>query len=244
MTAAVLGRGTSQTDEQPGGKRMRALTYVLATALLVAAPALAQHSKHGDGKAGHHHRFDDPQKWSKSFDDPERDAWQKPGDVIRTLALKPDARVADIGAGTGYFTIRLAKAVPAGKVFAVDIEAKMVEHLAKRAKDAGLGNVEAVKGTETSARLPEPVDLALLVNSFHHIDARVAYIKGLATSLRPGGRVAIIEYRPDAERGAPKHMRLSPAQVDADMKAAGFARMSSHDLLPHQNFLVYQRSVK
>jgi ubiquinone/menaquinone biosynthesis C-methylase UbiE len=220
---------------------MRLLTLLIACLIAIAAPAAAQH-KHGEGKSGghHSHRFDDPEKWAKSFDNPERDEWQKPDEVIRALALKPDARVADIGAGTGYFTIRLAKSVSAGKVLAVDVEHKMVAYLAERAKKEGLSNVVAVRGDEKSANLPEAVDLALLVNSFHHIDARVTYMKSMAQSLRPGGRVAIIEYRPDATRGAPKHMRMSVAQIDKDMKAAGFTRVETHEFLPHQSLVVYR----
>jgi SAM-dependent methyltransferase len=221
---------------------MRSIMFLAACLLVVSAPATAQH-KHGDGKSGghHSHRFDDPEKWAKSFDNPERDAWQKPDEVIRTLALKPNARVADIGAGTGYFTVRLAKAIPAGKVLAVDIEPKLIAYLSERARKEGLSNVVAVKGGKRNANLPEPVDLALLVNSFHHIGARVAYMKALAKSLRSGGRVAIVEYRPDATRGAPKHFRMSVSQIDKDMKSAGFARVESHDFLPHQNLLVYRR---
>ena len=136
--------------------------------------------------------------------------------------------------------MRLAKAASAGKVLAVDVQPKMVAYLAERAKKEGLSNVVAVRGGEKSANLPEAVDLALLVNSFHHIEARIAYMKGLAKTLRPGGRVAIIEYRPDAERGAPKHMRMSIALIDKDMKEAGFARVETHEFLTHQSFLVYR----
>jgi SAM-dependent methyltransferase len=220
---------------------MRLLSLLTAFLFAIAAPVVAQH-RHGEGKSGghHSHRFDDPEKWAKSFDNPERDEWQRPDEVIRALALKPDARVADIGAGTGYFTIRLARAVPGGKVLAVDIEPRMVAHLEERAKKEGLPNVVAVKGDEKSANLPEAVDLVLLVNSFHHIDARVTYMKIMAQSLRPGGRVAIIEYRPDATRGAPKHMRMSVAQIDKDMNAAGFTRIETHEFLPHQSLVVYR----
>jgi SAM-dependent methyltransferase len=222
---------------------MRLFTFVTACLFAITAPAAAQH-KHGEGKSGghHSHRFDDPEKWALSFDDPERDEWQRPDEVIRALALKPDARVADIGAGTGYFTIRLARAVPAGKVLAVDIEPRMVAYLGERAKKEGLANVVAVKGGEKAANLPEAVDLALLVNSLHHIDARVAYVKSLDKMLRPGGRIAIIEYRPNAARGAPKHMRMSVGQIDTDMKAAGFSRMETHEFLPHQSLVVYRKA--
>lgn len=211
---------------------------------LVALPAAAQHGQGAShGKAHHHHhpRFDDPAKWSKSFDDPARDAWQKPDEVIRSLGLGPEARIADIGAGTGYFTIRLARAVAGGTVFAVDIEPKMVEHIATRAKDSGLSNVRGVVAGDASVNLPEPVDLVLMVNTYHHITGRTAYMRALASSLRSGARVALIEARPEAEQGPPKHFRLSVARMDEEMAAAGYQRIAQHDFLPRQNFLVYER---
>jgi len=228
---------------------MSRLTNIGISALVLAfgltAFSVAAQHQHGKGDSkGHHHeqRFDDPEKWSKSFDDPARDVWQKPDDVIRALGLKADSRVADIGAGTGYFTMRLARAVPGGVVFAVDIELKMVEHVAARAKDSGLSNVRGVVASGTSAKLPEPVDLALMVNSYHHIDARATYMRDLGSSLRSGGRVAIIEARPEAEQGPPKHFRLPISQIDEEMAAAGYRRMMKHDFLPRQNILVYERS--
>lgn len=219
--------------------RFRLFAMLVAGASLClasAAPVDAQGHSHGHGQ-----RFEDPAQWSRSFDNPARDAWQKPAEVIAALALSPAARVADIGAGTGYFTVRLARAAPRGIVFAVDIEEKMVSHLAQRAKDAGLRNVRAVLGSATSANLPEPVDLALLVNSFHHIEARIAYMRKLAGSLRPGGRVAIIEARPEAEQGPPKRFRMAVGKIDEEMGAAGFRRIARHDFLPRQNLLVYER---
>ena len=218
------------------------ITASVAIALCMTGAAFAQHG-HGHGKNGHHHqRFDDPARWSKSFDDPARDAWQKPDDVIRALALKPDARVADVGAGTGYFTVRLARAVPKGTVFAVDIERKMVEHIASRAKEQGLANVRSVVASETAANLSETVDLVLMVNSLHHIDARIPYMRSIGASLRDGGRIAIIEARPEAEQGPPKHFRMSIAKIDEEMKTAGFVRVTQHDFLPRQNLLVYERT--
>ena len=210
-------------------------TLLLALLVLVPAQAPAQH---------HHHRFDDPAKWSKAFDDPERDAWQKPDEVIKALGLAPAARVADIGAGTGYFTVRLARALPGGSVTAVDIEPKMVAHIAERAKALGLANVRAVEGSADAPNLPEPVDVALLVNVYHHIEARPAYMHALAASLRPGGRVVIIEQRPDAPRGPPRHVRLAVSAIDAEMTAAGYVRAAAHEFLPHQNFLVYQPAAR
>jgi cyclopropane fatty-acyl-phospholipid synthase-like methyltransferase len=224
-----------------------AIVVCLTTLLVSALPTLAQH-KHGEGKHGEgkHHgtRFDDPEKWAKSFDSPERAAWQKPDEVVKSLALKPDARVADIGAGTGYFAMRLARAVPQGIVFAVDLEPRMVAWLGQRAKSLGLDNVRAVQGAAASPNLPEPVDLALFVNVYHHIDARPAYFARLAASLRPGSRIAIIDQNEKAEGGPPRHMRVTVAQIDAEMQQAGFTRIAQHDFLPRQNFVMYEVAKK
>ena len=100
----------------------------------------------------HQHSFGGAEKWAQVFDDPQRDAWQKPHDVIQALALKPDAIVADIGAGTGYFSMRFAHMLPQGRVYGVDIEPDMVRYLAERAKREHLENVVAIAGTPDSVR--------------------------------------------------------------------------------------------
>src|SRR5436305_493175 len=110
--------------------RLAALAVVF---LAAGAKAQAPHT--------HEHPFEDADKWSEVFDDPKRDSWQKPHQVVQALALKPDAIVADIGAGTGYFSVRLAHMVPKGKVYAVDLEPDMVRHLAARAKREQLPNM-------------------------------------------------------------------------------------------------------
>jgi SAM-dependent methyltransferase len=205
--------------------------------VLAGSPPQAQDMHKG---GGHHPRFDDPKKWSATFDDPERDQWQMPDRIIAALALRPTDRVADIGAGTGYMAVRLARQLASGVVFAVDLEPNMVKHLAERAKANGIANLTAVVASETSANLPEPVDVVVLLNVYHHISARPDYFKRLRTSLKPGGRVAIIDHRPDAPRGAPKHMRLSVSQITTEMTAAGYPSAGSHDFLPYQNFLLFR----
>ena len=187
------------------------------------------------------HRFDDPERYAKGFDDPARDAWQMPDRVIAALALRPGQIVADIGAGTGYFSTRLAKASAKPTVFAVDIEPAMVGYLTKRAATEGLSNVRAVQASAESPNLPEPVDVVLVVDTFHHIGNRAAYFAGVRKQLRPGGRVAIIDFRKDAPgEGPPAHFRFTPEQISADMAGAGFVLDASHDFLPRQHFLVYR----
>ena len=209
-----------------------AMSVILAAA--TTCPAMAQSPQ------SHQHSFGDADQWAKVFDDPERDAWQKPHDVIRALALKPDTIVADIGAGTGYFSVRFAHMLPKGRVYGVDTETGMVKHLAERAKREGLKNVTAVAGTPGDPKLPENVDLVVLVDVYHHIEDRERYFRQLQHSLKPGGRVAVIDFRMDSPVGPPQSARIEPSRVKDEMKRAGYALAREHSFLPNQYFLVFQ----
>ena len=204
-----------------------------AFALSPAGPAAAQ-TPHG-----HQHSFHGAENWAQIFDDPQRDATQKPHAVIQALALKPDAIVADIGSGTGYFSVRLAHFVPKGRVYGTDIEPDMVNYLAERAKREKLDNVTAIAAMPDDPRLPEKVDLALMVDVYHHIADRSAYLKQLRHSLKPGGRVAIIDFRMDSPVGPPKSARIDPKRVTAELAGAGYALLQEHAFLPNQYFLVF-----
>lgn len=188
----------------------------------------------------HRHGFQDAEKWSHVFDDPERDAWQKPHQVIQALALPVNATVADIGAGTGYFSARLANMLKSGRVYAADLEPAMVKHLADRAEREGLANLVPVQAAADSPRLPAKVDLALVVDVYHHIEARERYFGALRKSLQPGGRVAIIDFRLDSPEGPPVSARIAPAVVRAEMTKAGYVLVAEHVFLPRQYFLVFR----
>jgi predicted methyltransferase len=190
-------------------------TSSLAAALLLSilsgwltGPASAQ-SAHT-----HQHSFGDAEKWAQVFDDPKRDAWQKPHEVIQALALTPGAVIADIGSGTGYF--------------------------AERAKREGLKNIIAVAGKPNDPRLPEKADLIILVDVYHHIEDRERYFRQLQNSLKPGGRVAIIDFRMDAPEGPPKSARIAPDQVKSELTSAGYSLVQAHAFLPRQYFLIFQ----
>ena len=204
------------------------------TAALPAGPAAAQ-SPHT-----HDHSFGDAQKWAQVFDDPKRDAWQKPHEVIQALALKPDAVIADIGSGTGYFSARFANMVPKGRVYGVDTEPDMVKYLSDRAKREGLRNITAVAGAPDNPRLPEKADLIILVDVYHHVENRERYFRQLQQSLKPGGRLAVIDFRMDSPEGPPKSARIAPDRVKAELKSAGYALAQEHSFLPNQYFLVFQ----
>ena len=188
----------------------------------------------------HEHSFSGAEHWAKVFDDPARDAWQKPHEVITALSPAPDWMVADIGSGTGYFAARLAHFVPKGRVYGVDTEPDMVKYLAERARREGLANLVSIAGTPGDAKLPVKVDLVLMVDVYHHISERERYFARLRGSLKPGARVAIIDFRQDATDGPPKSERIAPGQVQAELAKAGYSLAKRHDFLPQQFFLVFQ----
>ena len=206
----------------------------LSSAGFAPAPGYAQ-SPHA-----HQHSFSGAEHWARVFDDPGRDAWQMPHEVIEALILKPDAAVADIGAGTGYFAARLAHFVPQGRGYAGDIEPDMVKYLAKRAGREGIDNLTAVLGTPGDARLPHKVDLILMVDVYHHIERRESYFRKLAQSLKPDGRVAIIDFNDRSAMGPPPAQRIAPKRVAAEMAKAGYRLLAEHRFLPNQYFLIFR----
>ncbi len=214
---------------------------LLATCCLLAALGCAHPMEpmhHGEGM---HHRFDDPAVWAPRFDDPGRDEWQKPDEVVKALALKEDAKVADLGAATGYFSVRFARALPKGKVFGVDIEPKMVEYLDERAKQEGLPNLVGVLGAPEDPRLPEAVDLVLVVDTYHHLDDRPGYFRRLLDKLLPGGKVAIIDFRRGQPMGPPEAHKIPAEDVKREMLEAGYRLDAEPTVLPNQHFLVFAR---
>jgi ubiquinone/menaquinone biosynthesis C-methylase UbiE len=207
----------------------------VALFLLVLALTASAQTPHA-----HHHDFSGAEQWSKYFDDPERERWQKPHEVIRALGLPPDAVVADIGAGTGYFAVRLAHMTPKGRVFAVDIEPDMVKYLAERARRENLRNLEAVLGRPDDPRLPAQVDRVLVVDTYHHIEARRTYFGRLRGDLKRGGEVAIIDFAPESPVGPPPASRVPRQQVVDEMQRAGYVLAAEHTFLPNQYFLMFR----
>jgi arsenite methyltransferase len=171
-----------------------------------------------------------------------RDGWQQPEKVVESLAIKPGDRVADLGSGGGYFTFRLSQAVgPTGKVYAVDVDKDLLEDLAERAKKDGYGNVEKTLAKYDDPSLPESVDLIFTSNVYHHIDARAKYFADAAKYLRPGGRIAIVDFN-GKHWSATFIGHTTPVEViKKEMDEAGFRLEREFDFLDRQSFLVFSR---
>ena len=163
------------------------------------------HHDHRHGPHAHHaHPADDARdalgnpvdlaRYLERLEGPERAEWQRPDDVVAALRLQPGARVCDVGAGAGYFTLRLARAVgPTGKVFAIEAEPRMVDVLRTRLEEHRIENVHTTLATDGAGLPPEPVDRVLIVNAYHHFSAGPAYLRALAGVLRPGGTIVNVE---------------------------------------------------
>ncbi|MBL9040572.1 MAG: class I SAM-dependent methyltransferase [Myxococcales bacterium] len=234
------------------------LRWIL-TGVLLVLPRLAAADKappprahHHDGPPGAHagadkpmvHRFENPADWTAKFDGPERDAWQKPQELVKRLQIAPGMTVADIGAGTGYLMPHLAAATgDKGRVIAVDIEPKMVQHLTDRAKKAKLSQVTAQLGEPGDPKLAAAsVDKIVFLDTWHHVPSRMAYAQKLLAALRPGGSVYIVDFTMDSSQGPPKKHRLTPDAVMLDLHAAGFVAELLSEELPEQYIVVGKKA--
>ena len=210
------------------------------------APAPAPAHEHAHVHGAHAplvHRFQSAEQWAKEFDDPARDEWQKPAEVVAAMRLEPGMTVADLGAGTGYFEPLLSRGVgAAGVVLALDVEPDMVRYLGERAQREHLANVRpALVATDDPKLAAQSVDRILVVDVWHHIDARDAYVAKLRDALKPGGKVFVVDFEPDAKHGPPPKHRLSSATVERELAAAGLAAETLTEALPEQYIVVGTR---
>ena len=190
-----------------------------------------------------HRLHQDPRSYIAMLEDPARDAYQKPEAVVAALRLRPGEAVADIGSGSGYFTLRLAQAVgPAGRVYAVDVDPNMVRHLNRRVRDAGVDNVRSVLAEPDDPLLADAsVDRFFVCDTWHHIDDQAKYLVLMKKMLRPGGEVVMIDFKKEATPvGPPLGMRIAKEDLVKQMQASGFSLAAEHTFLPHQYFLVFR----
>jgi ubiquinone/menaquinone biosynthesis C-methylase UbiE len=170
-----------------------------------------------------------------------RDRWQRPAEIVQRLAIRPGETIADLGAGGGYFTFRLAAATgPSGRVHAVDTDPDMLAHLRARVTREGVANVDVVEGSETRSGLPPAsVDVAFSCDAYHHLADRRAYFARLRTVLRPGGRLAVIDHDGSAGIMSRWFGHATPPTVMAEeLDAAGYRVIASFDDFPGQSFLL------
>jgi ubiquinone/menaquinone biosynthesis C-methylase UbiE len=181
------------------------------------------------------------------LEEPGRAAWQKPDEVVRALGLKASERIADIGAGSGYFTVRFARQVgPGGKVYAVDIDREMLAYIEQRAKQEDLQNIKTILADPHDPELaPASVDLIFICATLHHITDRAKYYPLLAKALRPGGKIVNIDFQKRPLPVGPSlEMKIAREDVLSEFGAAGFHVAQEFDFLPYQYFLLFERRLE
>lgn len=217
---------------------MTAVTHLLAAALaaVVLAQAPARPAQHG-------RLF--PPKDLGLLEGPDRDAWQRPDQIMDALGIGDGSVVADLGAGAGWFTIRLARRVgPNGVVYAEDVQRQMIQSIEQRVQREGLANVRTVLGTALDPRLPDgSLDAVLIVDTYHEMEQPVALLKNLARDLKPDGRIGIVDFtREGGGPGPDMAERVDPERIIRDATAAGLALRSRETFLRFQYMLVFGRA--
>lgn len=218
------------------------MRIVLLTLCLTATLA-GQKMHHGKHQPEPHHRRS-AQEWVDILERPERDDWQMPAEVVAALGLEPGQDVADIGAGSGYFSVPFAKEVgPEGTVYAVDVQKDLIDHLAERAKSDNVPNLEPVLGKFDDPLLADSsVDLVFLCDVVHHIQDRETYWPKVAQAMRSDGRIAIVDFhKKDQPVGPSKAMKIAKDDMVGELEQAGFRLVEEHEFLPYQYFLVFAR---
>lgn len=224
-------------------------SMILAVPLCVCALAVPQAGRASQGQRTR------PQPHGKLFppqdlgllEAPDRDIWQRPDQIMDALAIAEAAVVADVGAGSGWFTIRLARRVgPNGIVYAEDVQQEALTAISRRVMAEGLTNVRTLLGEGSETGLPPArLHAVLIVDAYNEIDDRVALLRNLARALRPDGRIGVVDFKLEGGGpGPPSEERVSPDIVVQDAARAGLRLMSQETFLPYQYFLIFGHQQK
>jgi arsenite methyltransferase len=218
-------------------KKALALFLALIPALLLFQNASGQRSKEEIEKM---HK--DPKAYISMLENPQRDAEQKPQEVIKALGIKEGETIADIGAGSGYFAFKFAPHVGSkGRVYAVDINPDMILFMNRHIRDNTVNNVVTMlSANDDPLLLDGSIDRFFICNTWHHVPNQNHYIALMKKMLRPGGQIIVIDYhKKELPVGPPPEMKMARAEVVKEMEAGGFKLAKEHTFLPYQYFLVF-----
>jgi len=211
--------------------------------LLTALPSTV-HAQDGVKRDDHqmHRLHNDPKAYIGALEDPKRDAYQKPHEVVHALGLKPGEIIADIGAGSGYFTFHLARHVgEKGKVYAVDVSPDMILHVNRRIREFKMNNVVSVLADSDDPLLPDQaVNRCFICEVWHHIENQTKYLSLMKKMLKPGGEVVMIDFhKKEFPVGPPMNMKIAREDVIKRLESNGYRLTKEHTFLPYQYFLVF-----
>jgi len=219
---------------------MKLATLFLALLFLSVSAASQDATKRDEHEM--HRLHSDPKSYIGALDDPKRDVYQKPHEVIAALGLKPGEVVADVGAGSGYFTFRLAHQVgDKGKIYAVDVSPDMILHINRRIRELKVSNVISLLADPDDPLLPDrSVNRFFFSESWHHIENQTKYLALMKRMLKPGGEIVMIDFhKRESPVGPPLSMKIAREDLIKQMETNGFRLTKEHTFLPYQYFLVF-----
>ena len=215
--------------------------FLFLTLLIFPVAAMPQDAIKRDEHQMHRlHR--DPKAYIGALEDPQRDAYQKPHEVLTALGLKPGEVVADIGAGSGYFTFRLAHHVAdKGKIYAVDVSPDMILHINRRIRELKATNVVSILADPDDPLLPDgSVNRFFFSNSWHHIDNQTKYLALMKKMLKAGGEIVMIDFhKKELPVGPPMQIKVAREDLIKQMESNGFRTVKEYTFLPYQYFLIF-----
>lgn len=218
-----------------------AIRCVVAVAIVATVLSVSPRAQNQQQSGGHERRLFPPSDLGL-LDAPDRDLWQRPDQIMDALGIADASVVADIGAGSGWFTIRLARRVgPRGIVYAEDVQTEMINAISRRVSREGFNNVRPRLGLKNDPALPPgALDAVLMVDAYHEVEDRVTMLSNIAKSLKPQGRLGIVDFRLDGTGPGPApEERVSPDVVVADAKKAGLTLIRQEPFLQYQYFLIF-----
>lgn len=217
------------------------IATILATVVSAPVCVLAQDAVKRDSHQMHR-LHNDPKSYIGALEDPKRDNYQKPQEVLAALDLKAGETIADIGAGSGYFTFHIAHHVgPKGRVYAVDVSPDMIRHINRRIRELKTKNVVSILADPDDPLLPErSVNRFFICNVWHHIESQARYLSLLKRMLRPAGEIVMIDFhKKELPFGPPLQMKIAREDLIKQMEDNGFRLSREHAFLPYQYFLVF-----
>jgi SAM-dependent methyltransferase len=253
----LVGCRNKSASAETGERSARAAKSIAQPSASHVAPPAA-HSAHAHDAAhppidcplrqqgidpSHMKPFEDVEKYITFLERPDRARWQKPDEVVAALGLTGSETVVDLGAGSGYFAFRFAKALPKGRVIAADIEPEMIRHIHHKAMTEGVGNIEAKLIQPDGPSIPTDVDLVFVCDVLHHVSNRPAWLSQITAAMRSGARLALIEFTEgDLPQGPPAAMKIPRAELVKLVTDAGLVLADDRTrLLPYQTFLVFRK---
>lgn len=257
----VIWRQSTKRNNKINSRNVTTCFYWLAGLLLLGLPACAQPKK--DIKKGdtYSYKTPDPDGIGKQYKGREiahimgaagadwlernnRNEEENTDSAIAALPLQPNSVVADIGAGTGYYTFRMAKKVPLGKVYAVEVQDEFISYLNNEKKKLQINNVQVIKGTDHSLNLPDTsIDLAIMVDVYHELEYPQEMLLSVHKALRRGGKLLLLEYRAEDPAIAIKKLhKMSIKQANKELEANGFKLAQRLEFLPIQHYLLYEKN--